>query len=157
MIKWLIGEFSKHTGVSIRTLHHYDKIGLLAASEKQANGFRVYNPKDYNKLQQILVLKFLGFSLSGIKNLLGGKLSVAEIFTIRKKFILEKIKHDKISSKILENIEAVIERIPLQNLLKVIMAYHTRHIQVRSATRCKFSLKASRGVNHPKDFLGVVL
>ncbi len=31
------------------------------------------------------------------------------------------------------------------------------HIQVRSATRCKFSLKASRGVNHPKDFLGVVL
>ena len=32
-----------------------------------------------------------------------------------------------------------------------------RHIQVRSATRCKFSLKASRGVNHPKDFLGVVL
>ena len=33
----------------------------------------------------------------------------------------------------------------------------SRHIQVRSATRCKFSLKASRGVNHPKDFLGVVL
>ncbi len=35
--------------------------------------------------------------------------------------------------------------------------YCTSHIQVRSATRCKFSLKASRGVNHPKDFLGVVL
>ena len=34
---------------------------------------------------------------------------------------------------------------------------YSGHIQVRSATRCKFSLKASRGVNHPKDFLGVVL
>ena len=74
-----------------------------------------------------MTLKFLGFSLSSIKNLLGGKLSVAAIFKIRKKFILEKIKHDKISSKILENIETVIEKIPLQNLLKVIMAYHVLH------------------------------
>ena len=60
MIKWLIGEFSKLTGVSVRTLHHYDKIGLLKPSEKTPNGFRIYAEKDYNSLQEILVLKFLG-------------------------------------------------------------------------------------------------
>ncbi len=42
-----------------------------------------------------------------------------------------------------------------KSLLKMLIS--EGHIQVRSATRCKFSLKASRGVNHPKDFLGVVL
>ena len=49
---------------------------------------------------------------------------------------------------------------PIDNFIgevKVTQRNSLRHIQVRSATRCKFSLKASRGVNHPKDFLGVVL
>ena len=127
MMKWQVSEFSKHTGVSLLTLHHYDSIGLLRASERQANGFRIYTKKDHNTLQQILALKFLGFPLSAIKNLLGDKLSVTETFTIRKEVLFEKIKDDNFASKILENIEVVIEKIPLQNLLKVIMAYHRLH------------------------------
>ena len=127
MIKWQISEFSKHTGVSVRTLHHYDSIGLLRASERHANGFRIYNKKDHDVLQQILALKFLGFSLSTIKNLLGNKLSATETFTSRKEILFNKIKDDRFASKILENIEVVIEKIPLQNLLRIILAYHTLH------------------------------
>jgi DNA-binding transcriptional MerR regulator len=127
MIKWQISEFSKHTGVSVRTLHHYDTIGLLRASERQANGFRIYNKKDYDSLQQILALKFLGFSLSTIKNLLGDKLSVTETFTSRKDVLFEKIKDAKFASKALENIETVIGKIPLKNLLRIVLAYHTLH------------------------------
>lgn len=48
-----INEVSKITGVSLRTLHYYDKIGLLVPA-KLENGYRVYSNDDLNKLQKIL-------------------------------------------------------------------------------------------------------
>ncbi len=67
MEKWQISEFSKLTGVSVRTLHHYDRIRLLKSSERQSNGFRLYGGKNLEILLQILSLKFLGFELLTIK------------------------------------------------------------------------------------------
>lgn len=65
-----IGEFSERTGVSIRTLHYYDKIGLLRAEKNPQSGHRIYTYDDIITLQKILSLKFLGYSLDKIKNLL---------------------------------------------------------------------------------------
>lgn len=60
-----IGEFAKLTGNSIRTLHYYDEIGLLKAN-KNASGHREYSARDIAKLQKIVTLKFLGYSLEQI-------------------------------------------------------------------------------------------
>ena len=70
MKQWYAKALSELTYVSVRTLHHYDKIGLLKPTLRQSNGYRLYSEKDLLKLQQIIALKFFGFELSQIKLLL---------------------------------------------------------------------------------------
>ena len=60
------GEFAKMANVSIRTIRWYDKQGLLKPTMIAENGYRLYTDKDFVKLQQILSLKQLGFSLEEI-------------------------------------------------------------------------------------------
>lgn len=68
-----ISEFAKKAGVTVKTLLHYDKIGLLQPSTKTEIGYRIYNDKDFIKLQQIMTLKFVGLSLEEIRQLLDEK------------------------------------------------------------------------------------
>jgi len=63
-------EFAQLAGVTVRTLHHYDRIGLLKPSGYTDAGYRLYRQEDLIRLQQIVTLKFIGFSLTQIKNLL---------------------------------------------------------------------------------------
>jgi DNA-binding transcriptional MerR regulator len=63
-------EFALIAGVTVRTLHHYDRIGLLKPSGYTNAGYRLYRKHDLVRLQQIVTLKFIGFSLSEIKRLL---------------------------------------------------------------------------------------
>jgi len=70
---FLIREFADLTKVTVRTLRYYDKIGLLKPSYLRENGYRVYTEKDLLRLQQIVTLKFMGFSLSQIADLLDRK------------------------------------------------------------------------------------
>jgi DNA-binding transcriptional MerR regulator len=74
MIKnYLIKEFADLTNVTVRALHYYDQLGLLKPSYQKANGYRVYTEADLLKLQQIVTLKFMGFSLDQIRSLLNSK------------------------------------------------------------------------------------
>lgn len=66
-------EFAKKARVTVRTLHHYDRIGLLKPSDYTGVGFRLYRDGDFVRLQQIVTLKFIGFSLKEIKRLLDRK------------------------------------------------------------------------------------
>lgn len=66
---YLIKYVSEISGVSVRTLHHYDEIGLLSPQKKE-NGYRYYSEEDISFLQMILFYKYLGFSLKKIKELL---------------------------------------------------------------------------------------
>jgi DNA-binding transcriptional MerR regulator len=63
-------EFARMAGVTVRTLHHYDRIGLLKPKRYTSAGYRLYSKQDLVRLQQIITLKFIGFSLNQIKNLL---------------------------------------------------------------------------------------
>ncbi len=65
-----IGQLSKKTGVTVRTLDYYDEIELIKPSSKTSGGHRQYDEKDVMRLQQILALKYMGFSLERIKNIL---------------------------------------------------------------------------------------
>ncbi|WP_202746788.1 MerR family transcriptional regulator [Clostridium rhizosphaerae] len=66
---WKVGELSRLTGITIRTLHHYDEIGLLSPSGHTDSGHRLYSESDIVKLQQIMSLKQLGFALDEIKQM----------------------------------------------------------------------------------------
>ncbi|BCE12738.1 hypothetical protein RSC3_00094 [Bacillus paralicheniformis] len=65
-----IGQLAKRTGVSIRTLRYYDKIGLLIPTDYKEGGHRLYSLDELSRLQQIQSLKFIGFSLKDIADLL---------------------------------------------------------------------------------------
>ncbi|MFD0590103.1 MerR family transcriptional regulator [Paenibacillus sp. GCM10027627] len=64
--KYGIGQFAKLTGLSIRTLHYYDQIGLLKAKKDIRSGHRYYDRNDIVIIQKIVTLKFLGYSLEQI-------------------------------------------------------------------------------------------
>jgi MerR family transcriptional regulator, thiopeptide resistance regulator len=65
-----IGEVAELAHVTVRTLHHYDELGLLAPSERSEAGYRLYSHDDLARLQGILIWRQLGFSLAEIKSLL---------------------------------------------------------------------------------------
>nr|WP_217587720.1 MerR family transcriptional regulator [Lentibacillus saliphilus] len=67
---YTIGKLSKNTGVTVRTLDYYDEIGLLTPSAKTDGGHRLYDEEDVMRLERILALKYMGFSLEQIKDIL---------------------------------------------------------------------------------------
>lgn len=65
-----VGELADLAGVSVRTLHHYDALGLVSPSERSHAGYRVYGPEDLSRLQQVLLYRQFGFSLTEIGRVL---------------------------------------------------------------------------------------
>ncbi|MFD1735022.1 MerR family transcriptional regulator [Bacillus salitolerans] len=67
---YTIGKLSKSTGVTVRTLDYYDEIGLITPSAKTSGGHRLYDEDDVMRLERVLALKYMGFSLEQIKDIL---------------------------------------------------------------------------------------
>jgi DNA-binding transcriptional MerR regulator len=65
-----VGELARRTGLTVRTLHHYDEIGLLRPSLHTGSGHRLYAAGDVARLQQVVSLRQLGFSLEEIRDCL---------------------------------------------------------------------------------------
>ena len=65
-----VKEVADLVGISVRTLHHYDEIGLLIPEDMTQAGYRIYSEKNLEHLQQILFLQELGFSLKKIKEIM---------------------------------------------------------------------------------------
>jgi DNA-binding transcriptional MerR regulator len=63
---WKIGELARRTGLTVRTLHHYDEIGLLSPAERSDGGHRVYGEADVRRLYRIVSLRSLGLPLDAI-------------------------------------------------------------------------------------------
>src|SRR4051812_18721130 len=61
-----VGEVAALSGVTVRTLHHYDRIGLLSPSGRTAAGYRQYGPADLDRLHQVLLYRELGFPLEEV-------------------------------------------------------------------------------------------
>ena len=127
MTQWYAKEVSQLTKVSVRTLHHYDKIGLLKPGLLQSNGYRLYSEKDLLKLQQIIALKFFGFELSQIKLLLAKQDGVIENFVMQSKFLQEKADALLEASTILKRITEDCSNkksIPWEQIIQLIEVYH---------------------------------
>jgi DNA-binding transcriptional MerR regulator len=65
-----VGELARRTGLTVRTLHHYDEIGLLRPSLRTESAHRLYTPADLARLQRVLSLRQLGFSLEEVRDCL---------------------------------------------------------------------------------------
>ncbi|HSH66467.1 MAG TPA: MerR family transcriptional regulator, partial [Bacteroidia bacterium] len=65
-----VGELAEKAGLTVRTLHHYDEIGLLVPSRRSASGYRLYDEADLQRLRDILLFRQLGLSLEAIRQLL---------------------------------------------------------------------------------------
>ena len=90
----IVGEVAKKMDVTVRTLQHYDKEGLLSPSATSGGGRRLYTDKDIVKLHQILSLKHLGFSLDDIRDRLiplDTPAGVAQVLSEQAAVVREKI------------------------------------------------------------------
>lgn len=66
-----VGELAKRTGVSVRTLHHYEEVGVLLPARRTEAGYRLYGETEVARLQQVHSLRQLGFGLDEIRHCLG--------------------------------------------------------------------------------------
>lgn len=104
MAEWYVKDLSKITGVSVQTLHHYDRINLLKPSVRLSNGYRVYSENDLLRLQQIIALKFFGFKLSQITILLKGSKEAVKHLTDQARLLEQKAKTLLDASNIIKQI-----------------------------------------------------
>ena len=68
--RYRIGAFARLTGITVRTLHHYDRIGLLRPDGRSDARYRLYGERELMRLQQIVTLKAFGFDLATIGRML---------------------------------------------------------------------------------------
>ncbi|CAM4106351.1 MerR family transcriptional regulator [Lederbergia lenta] len=86
-----VKEVADLVGISVRTLHHYDEIGLLIPEEITEAGYRIYSDDNLETLQQILFFKELGFPLKKIKEVINRpSFDRQEALELHKKMLLEK-------------------------------------------------------------------
>lgn len=76
---WKVGKLAEATGLSVRTLHHYDQIGLLTPSARTASGHRLYTEPDVARLHAIITLRDLKVPLPTIASLLDGEPDVLSL------------------------------------------------------------------------------
>lgn len=67
---YTVGQLAALSGVSVRTLHHYDQIGLLSPNQRSQSGYRLYTREDVARLQQILFYRELGMALEDLRAIL---------------------------------------------------------------------------------------
>lgn len=96
-----VKEVSDLTGVSVRTLHHYDQIGLLTPDTITDAGYRIYSDENLDRLQQILFFRELNFSLKQIKDIMDDpNFDRQEALIMQRQMLLDKMKQleDKITT-----------------------------------------------------------
>src|SRR5512137_273606 len=120
---YLVREFAKLTRVTVRTLHYYDQLGLLKPSFERPNGYRVYTDADLLKLQQIVTLKFMGFSLDEIRRLLESQgYEAVKALKVQAEAVRDEIARLRQASRAIDQVLARLEkdgRIHRQKLIKI--------------------------------------
>ncbi|HEX6750311.1 MAG TPA: MerR family transcriptional regulator [Longimicrobium sp.] len=108
---WKVGELAGATGLTVRTLHHYDEIGLLRPSRRTPSGHRLYGDGDVARLQQVTSLRELGFPLEEIRALLDRRgISPREVVGLHLERLREQIELQRALCERLERIAAQLDR-----------------------------------------------
>ncbi len=162
-------EFAELAGVTVRTLHHYDRVGLLKPHRRSSAGYRLYRLADLERIEQIVALKFLALPLAEIRRLLEHEpLSLGEALARQRVGLLEKRRLlDQALAAIREaesamaegkptavSLRRIIEAIEMQNDSNWMMKYYSPEAQAKIAERAKtFTLEMQKDVSQAwKDY-----
>ncbi|WP_308637432.1 MerR family transcriptional regulator [Paenibacillus silvisoli] len=150
---WKVGELSKLTGLTIRTLRFYDQIGLFSPSALTESGHRLYDESDLSRLQQILSLKELGLSLEEVKAVLTGEqFSPLEIVHLQMDRIKEQMKAQQ---KLLEQLQHVSKR--MQGKAPLAAKDFTELLQAMKTSHEKLVIERRTSWEYRLDMLGEFL
>ena len=100
------GEFARMAGVTLRTIRYYDKQDILKPSFVNESGARFYTDQDFARLQQILLLKYLGFSLEDIREMLIGDMDyhfMLNSLDIQLKLVRDRIEQMQLVEKAIQD------------------------------------------------------
>ncbi|MGG0811526.1 MerR family transcriptional regulator [Paenibacillus alvei] len=115
-----IGQLAERTGITIRTLRYYDKLGLLTPSDYKEGGHRLYNADALSRLQQIQALKFIGFSLKDIADLLeiqqAEQQHIRKVMAFKKKELLAEQERIQLMLDQLDHMDTIICHHPIIDL-----------------------------------------
>lgn len=107
--RWKVGELASRTGLSVRALHHYEQVGLLAPSEHTDSGHRLYSEQEVLRLQQIASLRALGLSLEEIRGCLDVKgYSSSQVIELHIARLRERIESEQRLCERLEDVAAAL-------------------------------------------------
>ena len=107
------GEFARMANVSIRTIRFYDKQNILKPSYVNPSGARFYTDSDLARLQQILLLKYLGFSLDDIREMTIGDTDyhlLLSALKLQKRLIQDKIEQMQLVESAIEDTVSTLQR-----------------------------------------------
>jgi DNA-binding transcriptional MerR regulator len=120
---WKIGELARTTGLTVRTLHHYDQLGLLSPAERSDGGHRCYTNDDVKRLHRIVALRSLGISLEEIGLLLDGRDDPLGLLRRQLDIVDERIRHAVgLRARLLSILQGLNRRVepPTEQLLALI-------------------------------------
>ena len=169
-------EFARLNGVTVRTLHHYDRVGLVKPSGRTEKGYRLYGERDFARLQQVVTLKFIGFPLKQIGDILNrGSFDLAKALHQQREIIVEQRSGLERAVRAIEKVERVlassdepnwevfaeiIEVINMQNDMEWTNKYYSEEanqkIAERAATVAQRPSPALRDPVRPSLLLGRV-
>ncbi|WP_274653810.1 ankyrin repeat domain-containing protein [Paenibacillus humicola] len=105
------GEFAAMAGVTKRSLQYYDRLGLLKPGRRSDSGQRLYAEEDLVRLQQIVTLKFIGFSLGQIRNIFEARdIDLAALLAMQREWVEAKLRHLRAAAKAIRDAQRFIER-----------------------------------------------
>jgi DNA-binding transcriptional MerR regulator len=145
-------EFAKLAGVTVRALHHYDRLGLLKPKQRTRAGYRLYANRDFARLEQIAVLKFLGMPLKQIRSLLTAESRLGDALRRQQIVLAEKRRQIDRAIQAISNAQSsfgpnggqdwrllqfVIQEIEMQNSMDWSKKYYTPEAQAKVEDRKK--------------------
>ncbi|WP_433566570.1 MerR family transcriptional regulator [Nocardia sp. CA-151230] len=88
---WKVGELATEAGLTVRALHHYDRIGLVRPAGRTNTGHRLYTEADVQRLYQVLALRQLGLGLDQIANVLAGTVPMAQVLAAHRDYLAAQV------------------------------------------------------------------
>lgn len=150
------GEFARKANVTIRTIRFYDKEGILKPSRVNESGYRLYTDEDFGRLQKILSLKYLGFSLEEITAMTinDDAEDVAHSLELQKDLIRKRIRHLEMMEKTLEDTSRMVEtsgEVDWNNILNLIHITNMEHAlidQYKTSVNLNVRIELHRRFSH---------
>ena len=150
------GEFAKKANVTIRTIRYYDKQGILKPSKVSDAGYRMYTDEDFGRLQKILSLKYLGFSLEEIMAMTinDEAVDIAHSLNLQKELIRKRIHHLQVMEQTLEDTEQMLKESgaidwnSILNLIHITNMEHSLVEQYKTAVNLNVRIALHRRFSH---------